>query len=169
MVTASRCSEIKSILANNVPTLSRIWTTVISVATVTRSRKAVRSSTRVLQRAAICLSTSPVIFFNKRFPANNTLIMANKTEGDVRNLVSFAYDWIKSLQQQTCRNMTIRIFPCLDCGVMFSKGDASCAKSNASHIASSRAWILSSRWTCSKKVWHPDELRMSAFPRQQRK
>ena len=60
-------------------------------------------STRVLQRAVICLPTLPVflIFSNKRFPVNK-FIMANKTQkqkGDVRNWVSFAYDWMKSLQK----------------------------------------------------------------------
>src|SRR6266436_9825187 len=97
------------------------------------------------------------------------LAMANETKEDVQNWMSCAYDWIKSLQQQTCCSMSLRICPCLDCGVMFFKGSASCAKSKASCIALSRAWMFSSRWTCVKKVWHPDEQMMSIFIRQQSK
>ena len=89
--------------------------------------------------------------------------VTNTTKDNVQNWMFSAYNWIKSQQQQMCCSMSIRICPCLDCGVMFFNRSAFCMKSNASCIALSRAWMFSSHWTCVKKVWHPDEQQMSIF------
>jgi hypothetical protein len=136
------------------PTSSRIWRTVTSVVTAACSRKAFRSSTKMVQRSLIRLSTWPLIFFKRRFPADHMFTMTNEREDDddVQNWMSWAYDRIKSLQQQTCHSISIRVCPCLDCGVTFFKGSASCVKSNASCMAFRRAWICSSRSTCVKNV-----------------
>ena len=107
----------------------------------------------MVQRSSIRLSTWSLIFFKRRFPENHMFTTANEMEDDnnIQNL-SWAYDWIKSLQQQTCRSMSIRVCPCLDWGMTFLKGSASCVKSKASCIALSKAWICSSCWTCVKNV-----------------
>jgi hypothetical protein len=104
------------------------------------------------QRSSMRLSTWSLIFFKRRFPEHYMFTTANETEDDDVQNLSWAYDWIKSLQQQTCRSMSIRVCPCLDCGMTFLKGSASCVRSKALCIALSKAWICSSRWTCVKNV-----------------
>jgi hypothetical protein len=89
---------------------------------------------------------------------------ANETDqDDVQNCESFAYDWIKSQQLPTSCSMRVRIRACSDSGLMVFINNVSscCVKSNASWMARSRVWTLSSLWYCPRSVYHPDKYSMS--------
>jgi hypothetical protein len=119
--------------------------TVTSAMTIARARKLSRSRTRFERCCSIFSSTGPTTFFKTRFP-NHMFIMTNKRDqDDVPTLTSSAYDVINSAHSVTHLSISSRIFACLDSGLMSRNGLASSANSNASTIASSSVWTLSSR------------------------
>ncbi len=121
------------------------------------SKKALRCSTRAADRSSISLAAPPSIFFHVRFPKNQTFTPANGGgEDNIQNSLSFAYDWIKSLQLQTSCIMRVNILACFEPGLVDFNVSSSCAKSNASCIAPTRVRTLSSRSYCSRSIWHPN-------------
>src|SRR6266702_4173790 len=111
--------DIRSTLAEIIPTSSRIWNAVISVDMVVWSKKALRCSIRAVYKSSIFFSVPPSISFNARIPESSTFTLANEVgEDNVQNRESFAYDWIKSQQLQTSCSMRVRIWACLDSGLI---------------------------------------------------
>ena len=138
--------EIIPTLAERTPTSSRIWSAVTSVTMVPSSTKALCSSRRVVRKSSIFLSTWPSIYFNVRFPENRMLASATEAGRDhIQKFESFAYDWIKSQQLQTCCNISVRTCACLGTRSMVLKVSSWFAKSNESRMATSKVRILSSR------------------------
>ncbi len=127
------------------PKSPRIWNTVISVEMVAWSKKALCFWIRTPDKSLILFSGPPTVFFNVRFPENATFTKADEVyEDNVQNCESLVYDWIKSQQLQTSCNMRARIRACSDCGLMDFRVSSWCTKSNASWMASSRVWTVSS-------------------------
>ncbi len=126
------------------------------------SKNALRRSTRASDNSLIFLSRTPPIFFNVRFTENSMFTKVNEAgEDNAHSCESSAYDWINLQLAQTSFNMRVRISACLDFNLMDFKVSLSCAKSNASCMASTKVRTLSSRWHCSRSVYHPDEHSMS--------
>jgi hypothetical protein len=133
-------------LAEIIPTSSRIWSAVISVVMAALSKKDLWSSRKVVRKSSIFLSTWVPVFFKIRFPENRMFTLATEIGKDyVQNCASFAYDWIKSQQLQTCCNMSVRISACLGTRSIVLKVSSWFAKSKASCTATSKVRMLSSR------------------------
>ncbi len=125
---------------------------------VASPKKAFRSSRRVVRKSSIFLSTGLPVFFNIRFPENRMFTSATEIGNNyVQNCESFAYDWIKSQQLQTCCNMSVRTCACLETRPMALNRSSWFAKSNASCMATSKVPMLSSRCNCSRRVLRPNK------------
>jgi len=123
---------------------------------IARSKKAVRPLTRTSDNSLILSSGPSPICFNVRFPANSMFTRADETgEDDVQNFRSFAYDWIKSQQVATSFSISVSICACLDSGFLdfINRVSSSSPKSNASWMAWSRVWTLSSFSYCFRRVY----------------